>query len=363
MIYGKSAFTRFSPDSERVIANLEAAYEQWLDTRRQLARLPVSMFWRSVRGAEYLGVKLSSNSNGTTGGARSPHTEAEYEQFHRDKDSLRAQLERTDQLIHERAGLYRNLRLPVLGDRQGELLRALDVEGVLRNDVLVVGTNAFCAYELLCGARFPTGNEETEDFDLAWCRGTKVSLATAREQRHRTLLQVLQGIDSSYRINPEKKYQAVNSEGYEVELLAAPSLAPLPKDEAFEPMYSLIEQEWLLNGNPVSFVAATVRRRACPVYVPDPRWMAVHKLWLSRKPERRASKRPKDKRQGEVLLDACRHFLADTYPLDLDFVFELPPELRDLFDGWATERGYDPTRPGSGSDEETPANQRLRLRE
>ena len=351
MIYEKSAFTRFSPDSGRVIANLETAYEQWLDAKRQLARLPVSMFWRSVRGTEYLGVKLSSNSNGTTGGARSPATVAEYEQFHRDKDELKAQVERADQLIHERAGLYRNLRLPVLADRQGELLRALDVEGVLRHDVLVVGTNAFCAYELLCEAKFPTGNEETEDFDLAWCRGTKVSLATTGEERHRTLLQVLQGVDSSYRINPEKKYQAVNSEGYEVELLAAPSLAPLPQDQAFEPMYSLIEQEWLLNGNPVAFVVATVRRRACPVYVPDPRWMAVHKLWLSRKPERRASKRPKDKRQGEVLLDACRYFLADTYPMDLDFVFELPPELRDLFDEWATERGYDPTKPDSGPDD------------
>ena len=360
MVYQKSAFNRFSPDSGRVIANLEAAYEQWLDAKRQLAKLPVSMFWRTVRGSEYLGVKINSNSNGTTGGARSAETEAEYEQFHRDKDELKAQVERADQLIHERAGLYRSMRLPVLADRQGELLRALDVESVLRHDLLVVGTNAFCAYELLCGAKFPTGNEETEDFDLAWCRGTRVSLATTKEERRRTILQVLQGVDSSYRINPEKKYQAVNKEGYEVKLLAAPSLAPLPEEQAFEPMNSLLEQEWLLNGNPVAFVVATVRRRACPVYVPDPRWMAVHKLWLSRKPERRASKRPKDKRQGEVLLDACRYFLADTYPLNVDFVFELPAELQDLFDVWATERGYDPTKPDSGPEDVPPASRRFK---
>ena len=125
MVYQKSAFNRFSPDSGRVIANLEAAYEQWLDAKRQLAKLPVSMFWRTVRGSEYLGVKINSNSNGTTGGARSAETEAEYEQFHRDKDELKAQVERADQLIHERAGLYRSMRLPVLADRQGELLRAL----------------------------------------------------------------------------------------------------------------------------------------------------------------------------------------------------------------------------------------------
>ena len=135
MVYQKSDFIRFSPDSGRVIANLETAYEQWLDAKKQLARLPVSMFWRSVQGTVYLGVKLSSNSNGTTGGARSLQTEAEYEQFHRDKEELKLQVARADQLINERAGLYRNMRLPVLADRQGELLRALDVEGVLRHDV------------------------------------------------------------------------------------------------------------------------------------------------------------------------------------------------------------------------------------
>ena len=73
MIYKKSDFIRFSPDSGRVIANLEMAYEQWLDAKRQLARLPVSMFWRSVRGTAYLGVKINSISTGTTGGANPPN--------------------------------------------------------------------------------------------------------------------------------------------------------------------------------------------------------------------------------------------------------------------------------------------------
>jgi hypothetical protein len=70
--------------------------------------------------------------------------------------------------------------------------------------------------------------------------------------------------------------------------------------------------------------------------------MALHKLWLSRKPERANAKKPKDRRQGEVLLDACRHFLRETYPIDIDFVLELPPELRDLFNDWAVRAGFDP---------------------
>ena len=354
MAHKKVDFIPFPQDSGRVIANLEAAYEQWLDARQQLIRMPVSMYWKDIGGVEYLGVKLTSSSVGTTGGARSPETEVEYEQFQSEKMALKQRVAKADELIGERSSQYRALRLPVLADRQGELLRALDIEGLLRNDLLVVGTNAFCAYELLCGVKFPTGNEETEDFDLAWCRGTKVSLAASSANtkvERKSLLTVLQGVDSTYKVNPRKRYQALNADGYEVELLAAPSLAPLPKSEAFEPMFSLIEQEWLLKGHPVSFVVATVRRRACPVYVPDPRWMALRKLWLASKPERRESKKPKDKRQGEVLLDACRYFLRDQYPIDIDFVLDLPPELRDIFNEWAKSTGYDPMNPDSDDSE------------
>lgn len=77
--------------------------------------------------------------------------------------------------------------------------------------MLVVGTNAFAAYEMVCGARFPVGNEATEDFNLAWCRGTLVSLAAiAPPAPHQaagsraSLMSVLKRIDSSYAINKRK---------------------------------------------------------------------------------------------------------------------------------------------------------------
>ena len=56
----------------------------------------------------------------------------------------------------------------------------------------------------------------------------------------------------------------------------------------------------------------------------------------------------KDKRQGVVLLDACRFFLRDTYLMDIDFVLDLPSELRDLFNEWAASSGHDPMSPDDG---------------
>ena len=345
MPYKKSDFLPFSNDAQRIGANLEQIYTAWLDVRRQMEMLPVSMYWVAKEGMDYLHLKTHSSDNGTSIGARSQQTETQFAEFIQAKAELKTRIESFDAVILERAGLYRRLRLPSLPDRQAEILRKLDIEELLGNDLLVVGTNAFVAYELFIGAKLPTGNEETEDFDLAWCRGSKVSLATLLGQqpaKGKTLFSVLKSIDSSYRISPRKPYQAVSSDGYEVELLAAPSTHPLPKNEAFDPKASLIEQEWLLKGTAVSVVVATLRDRAAPLVVPDPRWMALHKLWLADKPERRADKKDKDRRQGTVLLDAARYFLQASHPLDIDFVLELPDELRPHFDQWCADAAFVP---------------------
>ena len=111
-----------------------------------------------------------------------------------------------------------------------------------------------------------------------------------------SLLAVLKRIDPNYRINKSKPFQALASDGYEVELLVAPSLfKTLPRGDAFSPMPIFHEQEWLLRGRPVRHVVVSRDQKTCPIFAPDPRWMALHKMWLADKPERNANKRNKDR--------------------------------------------------------------------
>ena len=155
MVYAKADFVAFPLDAGRVIANLESAYAQLTDAIKQRDALPVTMFWQAKAETDYLAVKLTSSDPGTTVGPRSAATEQRLNDFKALKYDLKAKIEATNLLIAERAQQYRSLRLPVLPDRQGEILRELDRRGLLGNDLLVVGTNAFAAYEFVCGARFP----------------------------------------------------------------------------------------------------------------------------------------------------------------------------------------------------------------
>ena len=346
MIYEKSKYLPFSDDAQRLAANLAQAHSFWLDARQSLEALPNSMYWVERAAHQYLYAKQTSTDNGTSLGVRSAQTETQLATYLSERKSALERAASADALIQTRTALYRRMRMPTLPDKQAEILRKLDIEGLLGTDLMVVGTNAFSAYEWAANATFPVGNEQTQDFDLTWCRDTPASLTLTGtdfdKKSRKTLFSVLRSIDSSYKINPRKPYQATDADGYEVELLAAPSCHPLPKEEAFAPMQTLLEQEWLLLGSPISAVVSTERGRACPLTVPDPRFMGLHKLWLSAKPARNPAKRDKDRRQGDVLLDAVRYFMQDSHPINVDFVFALPDDLRPTFDQWCAARQFIP---------------------
>ena len=89
----------------------------------------------------------------------------------------------------------------------------------------------------------------------------------------------------------------------------------------------MVEQEWLLLGRPLRHVIGATDGTPAPLVAPDPRWMALHKLWLSQKPRRAALKRPKDQAQGLLLLRAVIEAMP-AYPVDDAFLAAVPAELK-----------------------------------
>ena len=89
-------------------------------------------------------------------------------------------------------------------------------------------------------------------------------------------------------------------------------------------------------GRPVDHVVACRDASPARLVVPDPRYFALHKLWMAEKPSRNPLKRPKDGKQGMALLDAVVVAMPQ-YPLDDAFRDGLPADLRDHYDRWSAQ--------------------------
>lgn len=241
---------------------------------------------------------------------------------------------------------YRALRLPQIMGLPARILRELDLRGDLGASLIVVGTNAFAAYEIEARERFARGLDETEDFDPGWCRGASNALQPAEPPGQRLvgspLFSALKKVDSSFRLNKARPYQAINNNGYEAELLTAPSvMKTLSPSEVFSTA-AIPEREWLLLGRLLRHVVCASDGTPAPLVVPDPRWMGLRKLWLAKKPTRRGDKQDKDPRQGELLLGAVAHKMTSADPMDVGFVRSLPVELLDEFNAWAARNDFVP---------------------
>src|SRR6185503_6351870 len=109
--------------------------------------------------------------------------------------------------------------------------------------------------------------------------------------------EMLKAVDATFTVNTERRFQARNRASFEVGLLVAPSrAATLARTDKPHPI-PLPEQEWLLLGRPVDQVVACRDATAARIVAPDPRWFALHKLWLSAQDKRDPFKRDKDREQ------------------------------------------------------------------
>ena len=316
----------FTDEQARCVANLAQQYDVWLEAQRASSELPYNIVRKDIKGHAYLYELFDRAGNGKSLGVFDSKAERKLSDYQQQKASLKARLRGTSQTLETTARMYRALRLPLIDSAAGDVLRAIDRHGLLGLRVIVVGTNAIPAYSMEANALLIDMPDQTADFDLAW------SSAEPAEDEE-LLLPILKEVDPTYTVNPGRPFQARNSRAYEVELLVAPSReAMLNRRERLQPV-ALPEQEWLLRGQPVEHVVVTRDLKPARIIAPDPRWFALHKLWMSKKPGRNRQKKPKDRKQGLLLLRAVEAAMPH-YPLDEAFASELPLELLHLYQDW-----------------------------
>jgi hypothetical protein len=308
----------FDDTQLRALIDLQDAYEATLGLWRDLDRHAGRMNWKTISGRDYLYHVHGHEGVGRSLGPRSPDTEARFEAFRKGKQETKAQLAATEPDMRRAAAVYVAVGLPVVDSWAAKLFQHLDREGLMGSRVLVVGTNAMPAYQIEAQQRMATRIHATRDTDLAWRGGGGSEDAV--------LWPAIREFDPTFRVNAERPFQAIGRGSREIEVLAAPSVMATLKQEPFLPVPDLIEQEWLLLGEPVRQVICALDRTPCGVVAPDPRFFALHKAWLSRKPQRDPRKAPKDILQARLVWTWLTHM--PRYPLDERFRTAVPGELK-----------------------------------
>jgi hypothetical protein len=297
-----------------------------MEAERALAAMPYNLVRKNVSGYSYLYEVLDRTNNAKSLGPWSEAQEARLATYRADKTTWQARRAASKTELDQSCRLYRALRLPLLASAAGAILREADRRNLLGTKLIVVGTNAMPAYHVEAGGIIPDVPDETLDCDLAWT-GTEI-------EEGQPIWEMLKAVDHTFTINAERSFQARNSRAYEVEILAAPSrIGAIFRTDRPMPI-PLPEQEWLLGGRFVDHVVVCRDGEPARIVAPDPRWFGLQKLWMASQAKRNALKRPKDLKQGMLLLDTIREAMPQ-YPLDSVFEHGLPGDLAPFYDAWA----------------------------
>jgi hypothetical protein len=301
-------------NQRRQLIDTQQVFAAWQVAQRDHThRFAGSMRWVSRNGSDYLLRKIGKAE--TSLGLRGIETEAAYQAFQNGRAANSERLKGLSAQIDKLAPINRAMglgRVPVTAAR---VLRVMDEQGLLGTRLLIVGTNALYAYEAVAGVHFATALTASGDIDLLLDARRRISLAF-QDHRKLGLIGLLKRADASFTAEG-RTYRAFNKEGYMVDLIRPEprdvlrsrlpvGISDLAEDLEGAPIYGL---DWLINAPKFEAVALDERGYPARLVAADPRAFALHKAWISRKPDREPIKAKRDMAQAGASAQLATRYL------------------------------------------------------
>jgi len=321
-------------EHRRQLLDTQQVYEAWrvanIDSLRRFAG---SMRWAERNGSQYLLRKTQQSE--TSLGPKSAQTEAAFRAFATGRKDNQERLKGLSARLDELAPINRAMGLGRLPTTAARILRLTDDEGLLGEQLLVVGTNALFAYEALAGVQITSDLVATGDIDLLFDARRHLSLAL-QDFRRSGLIGLLQKIDRSFvRLHP-RGFRAANSNGYLVDLIR-PEAKDAFRDKKPAALTDLADDlegaaifglDWLVNSPRLEAIAIDERGYPVRMVVIDPRAFALHKAWLSSRPDREPIKATRDLQQSKAAAVIATQYLRRSF--NSPDLAALPNALREL---------------------------------
>ena len=303
-------YPELTADQRRQRIDAKHAFEAWRAAAQEFRHsFRGTMHWREVAGREYLSRKYGNVWEQI--GLRSPQTEQIKASYADRRAAIRSRLTKLDKQLDAMRKLNRAMDLGRVPDVAARVLMKLDDQGLLGSHVHVVGTHALYAYEARTGVLLGGPLTATKDIDFLWDARRRFTFLM-QDFVARGVVELLQQVDGSFR--KLRSYNAANADAYMVDLIrpeakneafrANPKMSRAADDLEPAPVKGL---EWLVNAPKFEEIAIGAGGRPLRIVTVDPRAFALHKLWLSKLPERGEAAR----RDGIQALTAAR--LATQY--------------------------------------------------
>jgi hypothetical protein len=308
-----SQWRELTAEQRRIATDAIQLYDHFLEFAKESREIAGGMFWKTVKGRDYLVRSLDRQGHIRSLGPRSPQTEALLREFAARKKALRARSASVISELQRRAKFCVAAEVNRVPRIAVDIARVLDNAGLLGTHLILLGSHSLYAYEAAAGVQFQAGLLQTDDLDTLIDPNSPLEIAV--RTRKLGLLGLLKTVDNTFAPARERSFRAVNAKGFMVELLRPISIQPgksaLPsigmgKDLIAEQITGL---DWLLAGPKFSQIVIAENGFPTRFVVPDPRVFALHKIWLSLQPTRNPMKRKRDFRQGEAVAQLAIEYL------------------------------------------------------
>jgi hypothetical protein len=156
----------------------------------------------------------------------------------------------------------------------------------------------------------------------------------ASELKESGLIGQLRKVDRSFAAAPGS-YRAANDEGFLVDLIM-PQRKAASKNPSRQRIGETAEDQaaaeieglaWLQNSETISEIVIDEKGLPVRMCAPDPRAFAIHKAWLSQRPDREPGKRRRDLAQASAVAELVRAHLPNL-PFDDEALQAFPAQVR-----------------------------------
>lgn len=307
-------FQEISDEARRQYLDARATFEAWEDARNKAADVRGGMFWKRQGTAEYL-IRTSTRNAQKSLGPRSDETMRIYESFTARKTQAEQRLsDLTARLIHHQK-LNRVLQVGRAPRLLVEILNQIDKSG-LSEHFIVVGTHALYAYEAAVGVRFGESDAlATNDIDLLWDTRKRISFFEKMGYMGSSMLNIIKKVDPSFEIRQDQKYTAVNSKGFEVDIIRREAKDddphPLRLSDKEDEFYAVQARKAgiLLDGPRFSAMIVATTGHMARMNTVSPILFAKFKKWMSEQSDREPLRRRRDALQSDRVEELVREYL------------------------------------------------------